>query len=309
MKGWLAVVSALLAVLLTPAAQGAPEITVLLHHPNDGVDPFGFPYSPAGDYFQDRYSSLVADKQRFDFPFFVADGVLPLEKIPDPSIPFESARAAYEQTVAQRLAEETPATLRLASTRTAASALVSVAIEPRAPIEGENLHLLLAITEDPVHFLPPPGLTNGVTEHRFTVRAIVDLGRIDLEESFNVTRAIPLDPSWMQQNLHVAAWLQQSAASPRFDAREVAQATSSPLGSSVVQESKGVLVEMLSATWCEPCLYGDLAVEAVAVAHGSAQPLQTDSGPRYFQGPPSLPVAITAAVLAALVVAVWGGRP
>jgi hypothetical protein len=107
----------------------------------------------------------------------------------------------------------------------------------------------------------------------------------------------------------VAAWLQQDAPSPRFDAREVVQATHVALGASVEQDAKGVLLEMLSATWCKPCLYGDLAIEAVAVAHGAAEPLEpATQGPRYFQAPPSPALALVAAALAGAGLAWWGGR-
>jgi hypothetical protein len=81
----------------------------------------------------------------------------------------------------------------------------------------------------------------------------------------------------------VAAWLQQDAQSPRFDAREVVQATHAPVGERQVQATKGVLAEMLSATWCDPCLYGDAAIEDIAVARGVAQPGEAAPSSRYLQ--------------------------
>lgn len=311
MKGtWtrLALLALGLAGLLTlPAAQAGPQVTVLLHHPNDGVDPFGFDYAQGTDYFAVRYGPLVADKQRFDFPFFVADGVLPIETLPDPDVPFEATRAAYEQAVALRSAEQAPATLHLASTMAAGTLFATLRIEPAAPLAEEDLHLLLAVTEDPVHYQPPPKLTNGITEHRFTVRAVADLGAIDLTGPVNLTRSFSLPESWDREALHVAAWLQQGAGSPRFDAREVVQATSAPAGQAVTQDTKGVLLEMLSATWCKPCLYGDLAAEAVAVDRGAAQPLVAETGPRYFQPPVTPWLAFGLAAVAAVVLAGWGG--
>lgn len=318
----LALLTCILCTTLLAAsgsAQAGPQVTVLLHHPNDGVDPFGFDYAFGSDYFAIRYGPLVADKGRFDFPYFIADGVLPIEKLPDPDVPYAATLSAYDAAVAQRANEATPVTLHLASSITPSntSSLTSAApgsdvvatarIVPIEPIDGEDLHLFLALTEDPVHFQPPPGLTNGVTEHRFTVRAIADLGRVDLGAPSNLTRTFTLDEDWDAQRLHVAAWLQQGAGSPRFDAREVVQATTAPLGESVTQDTKGVLVEMLSATWCDPCLYGDLAVEELAIARGAATPLALDDGPRYFQAP-SLPwLAVAAAALAAAATAWWGG--
>lgn len=293
--------------LLLPSAQAGPQVTVLLHHPNDGVDPFGFDYALGSDYFALRYGPLVADKGRFDFPFFVADGVVPIEKLPDPNIPFESTRVAYDQAVATRATEAAPVTLHLDSTLAAGSLFTRVRVVPVVPLDGEDLHLLVAVTEDPVHYQPPPGLTNGVTEHRFTVRAVADLGAVDLRASSNWTRSFALPESWQSDALHVAAWLQQGAGSPRFDAREVVQATSAPAGQAAMQDSKGVLVEMLSATWCEPCLYGDLAAESVAIARGSAEPLVADTGPRYFQPPATPWLAYGLAAVVAVALAAWGG--
>lgn len=297
---------AALAILLaaTPAAAG-PEVTVLLHHPDDGVDPFGFPYGPGGDYFTTRYAPLVADKQRFDFPFFVADGVLPIEQLPDPNVPVEATRLAYEAATQQRLATATPATLRVATTASDAAALVAIEVVPVAVLE-ESFHVMAALSEDPVHHLPL--LTNGVEDHRFTVRAVVDLGSVDLRTTSNHTHSFPLQDSWQRDRLVVAVWLQKDAPSPRFDAREIVQATHARLGADVVQDSKGVLLEMLSATWCDPCLYGDLALEAVAVAHGAAEPLDLQTGSRYFEAPTQPILTVAFSLLVGLAIAWLGGR-
>lgn len=308
MKGAAAGLLAVLAALAAPAAQAGPEVTLLLHHPNDGVDPFGFPYAGDDAYFFLRYAPLVAETQRFDYPFFVADGVHDLQGPVDASRPFVAARDAYEAAVAQRLALPNAVTLRLQSTFAGPSAMLAVQAEPVSPLDGEHLHLLVALAEDPVHFLPPPGLTNGVEEHRFTLRAVADLGELDLARPANATHTFTLADSWRRDRLVAAAWVQAESPGPRFAAREVVQATHAALGATALQETKGVLAEMLSATWCEPCLYGDLAAEAVAVAHGSARPLEAESGPRYFQAPASpLPTALVALAAAAAVVW-WGGR-
>ncbi len=307
--------AALLAVLAAAAALAAPvaqasgpEVTLLLHHPNDGVDPFGFPYAGDDAYFMLRYAPLVADKQRFDYPFFVADGVHAIEGPVNASRPFAAARDAYSAAVDDRLGEESPATLRLATTMAGPSAVLGVAVEPVAPLAGAHVHLFVALAEDPVHFLPPPGLTNGVEDHRFTLRAVADLGELDLAGASNATHTFTLSDSWARDRLVAAAWLQAESPGTRFAAREVVQATHVVLGGSVVQDSKGVLVEMLSATWCEPCLYGDLAAEAVAVEHGSAEPLDAGAGPRYFQPPASPVLAVLAALLAGVAAAWWGGK-
>lgn len=290
------------------AAPGGPPLTLLLFHPNDGVDPLGFDAGGGSDPFALRYAPLVADKGRFDFPFFVADGVLPIEAIPDPSRPYASALEAYSQAVAAREAEEPAAVLRLASLVAGGQATVQVAVAPRADLAAEDLRLRVALVEDHVEYQPPPGLTNGVTDHRFTVRAYADLGRV--AAAGNLSHSFLLPDSWARERLSVAAWLQQGAPSPRFDAREVAQATSAPLGSEVVQSRKGVLAEMLSATWCDPCLYGDEAAEALAVQAGVAEPSGGGPSWRYLEpsGRVAALVAGSVALGAGVVALAWRAR-
>lgn len=304
-------VAATLALACVPAAQASgPQVTVLLHHPDDGVDPLGFPYAGDADFFTWRYASLVLQKDtpQFDYPFFIADGVVPIEGPVDPSKPYVAALDAYGQAVDDRLREAPPATLRLASVEAGDRASVTVGVEPVVPIDGEDLHLLVALTEDPVHYQPPPKLTNGIVDHRFTVRAVQDLGRVPLASATTWAANLTLADGWQRDRLHVAAWLQQATGSARFPVREVVQATSAPLGEGVVQDGKGVLVEMYSAIWCLPCGPGDLAIEAVAVAHGSAQSLPSGSRARYFEAPGTPALAIAAALAAGLAAAWWGGR-
>jgi hypothetical protein len=307
-----------LALALLPAASaqeaGGPPLTVLIFHPDDGVDPLGVPYA-GSDPFAVRYGALVAHKGRFDFPFFVADGVLPIETIPDPAQPYASALAAYDAAVAARSAEQAPARIALASVRAGGQAVVSVGLDPVEPLPGEGLHLWVAVVEDHVHYQPPPGLTNGVTDHRFTVRAVADLGVQDLSGPANATHTFELADGWRADQLSVAAWLQQDAPSPRFDAREVVQATHAPLGGRALQETKGVLAEMLSATWCDPCLYGDKAMEDLAVARGVARPGGLEPESRYLDlGPGDLAPIAAAGLAGVLLVAAarWPagrGRP
>jgi hypothetical protein len=300
---WAALLVASVA-LLPSAVADEPEgvgLTVLLFHPDDGVDPLGIAYQ-GSDPFAVRYSPLVAEKGRFDFPFFVADGVLPIESIPDPAQPYASARSAYDQAIAARMPEEAPVALTLRSLVAGRQVVASVSIQPQAQLAGEDLHLWLAVAEDHVEYQPPPGLTNGVTDHRFTVRAVRDLGTVDLSGPLNLTATFALDDAWQRSELSIAAWLQQDAPSPRFDAREVVQATHAPLGATQVQTVKGVLAEMLSATWCDPCLYGDKAIEDIAVVRGIAEPGEPEPTSRYLEWATrdGLPVGLAAAAGLAL---------
>jgi len=134
-----------------------------------------------------------------------------------------------------------------------------------------------------------------------------DLGTVDFSSSAaaNLSATFPIDDGWQRSELSVAAWLQQDAPSPRFDAREVVQATHAPLGGRQVQAVKGVLAEMLSATWCDPCLYGDAAIEAVAVERGIAQPGEPAPSSRYleFAARDGAAIAVAAAAGVALALA------
>lgn len=289
-------------------AAAGPAATVILHHPHpDDADPFGFPFGGA-DSFTARHGHLEADTGRFDYPYFVADGVLPIAGLPDSSEPYVSTLEAYGLAVAERAAEEAPVALRLSSEIRDGTLALSLRIEPGTALPGEHLHAWGAVLEDPVRYRAPAGLTNGVTDHRFTLRALADLGPLDLS---NGTAA---DVSWLAalgewslDRLVVAAWVEQSAPSPRFDAHEVVQATHAPAGASVHQDSKGVLVEVLSATWCEPCLYGDLAAEDLAVSLGSAEPLR-EPRTRYLEGPARPWLTIPLSLAAGVAVAAWARR-
>jgi hypothetical protein len=165
------------------------------------------------------------------------------------------------------------------------------------------LRLYAALVEDPVHFEAPPEFSNGITEHRFTVRGFAMIGEVDLSSETRGAHAFALTADWQRDRLLVAVWL-QAGLEPlgRFASREVVQATHAVVGDEVLQEAKGVLAEMYSATWCEPCLYGDLAMEEVAISLGGAAPLDLDAGPRYFRPPPSWSLVALAAICAGVAV-------
>lgn len=258
-------------------------VTVLLFHPNDGVDPLGFPYA-GSDPFTARYGPFADEDGRFAYPFFVADGAIPIAGIPDPNRPYDSARQAYADAVRSRTAEQSPVTLQVASTLTEGALLIAAQVIPGTSLEGEDLHVWFAIAEDPVHYQPPAGLTNGIVDHRFTVRAIWQGPRLDFATEAPRAEWTQPTANWNRERLIVAAWVQQGTPSSRFDAHEIVQATHAPAGQSVSQTSKGVLMEVLSATWCDPCLYGDLAAESLAIELGSAQALEP-TRTRYFEWP------------------------
>jgi len=311
------VLAALLVAAAMPAlppatAQGTTgsQVVVLVHHPLDHVDPFGVPFGGA-DTFASRYQAFSAGGT-FAFPTFVADGVLPVSSLPDPNVPYAATLANYTALVDRRLALESPVTLRVQGALGGDDVRVQAEADPVAPLSDLQhpgaLHLWVAVAEDFIHFQPDARVSNGVTEHRFTVRALSDLGGVDLANGTPALRAasVPLGGGWQPDHLVAAAWLAADGPFQRFAAGEVLQAAWAHVGApAVTQATKGVLVELYSATWCAPCLYGDLAVEQLAVQRGGAPTAVT--GPtswRYLVAPDHPGLAVTAAVLAVAAIVV-----
>lgn len=291
----------LLALTLAAApavALPAAPVVPLIHHPLDQVDPFGVPFAGA-DTFSARYRAVAAQTGRFDFPLWLADGRDPIQQLPDPARPYEGTLEAYQAAVAARAGVMAPVSLALTATANDGNAEVELSATPRGDLDlqGSTVRLFVAVTEDAIHFQPPPEISNGLTDHRFVVRRLLDAGPVNLTAT-DRTFTLPLDASWQRDRLAVAAWLQAGPTEGRFKPSEVLQAVSAPLdGIARVQEGRGVLLELYSATWCDPCLYGDLALEAIVVQAGAAEPLEPVRT-RYWLAPDQ-PVLVLAASLAA----------
>lgn len=309
---------ALVVLAAAAAGQNDPEVrdgstlVVLMYHPYpDTADPLGFPYQGAGlngtGYFQQKYAALDTDSNGFSYPMTVVDGILPIEGLPDPARPYQGTYEVYQAALTRRLGEEAPAALEVRTQLVGDRVLVAAQVEPAGPMPGESLVAWMALVEDNVDYAPPPAVSNGVTNHRFTVRSIADLGVLDLAEGAPVqlTAAFPLQAGWQRDQLHVALWLQQGASyGSRFDANEVAQATLHPINGDVVtrQTAKAVLIETLTATWCQTCLYGDKVLEDLAKEHGYAAAVEAGSA-GYWQRPTQwwlLGVSVAAAAALAL---------
>ncbi len=319
MRGWF-----LVALLLVPLVLAQPQgtiregsaVSVLVYHPNDGVDALGFPFRAEKDAFFVRHGSEPLFADTVAFPGFMADGVIPFEGLPEGDDALASTVALYEDAVQFRLQEETPISFRIATVGAGIHWNASVAVGTDTPLPEADLRLWVALVEDPVHYRPPSGLTNGIFDHPFTVRAVEQHGIVEpLPGQPEVrTISVTLASDWDPNRMHVVAWVEQGGVdTARFDAGEVVQSTSHPLTSDIatIQLDRGVLLEVYSATWCEPCLVGDLAIEEVAARHG----LQPNRGPveeglLYYQPPESIlvfVVAIAAGIGLALV-KLPGGR-
>ncbi len=297
--------------------EAAPGLTVLLYHPfPDAADPLGFPFPQNGsrDAFATRYSHFLESDAGFPYPYVVMDGLLPVAGLPDPQRPYASAYEAYEKAIRERAKAEAPATLEVASVLSDDALTVGIRVAPVAPLDRASLRLWAAVVEDHVFYKPPPALSNGVFGHRFTVRALADLGPVDVAEGApsEWVRPFPLDAGWSQGSLFIAVWLQQEPVEGRFESHEVVQSALHPVGGpATVQSGRGVLLEMYTATWCDTCLYGDQAASDLADLYGvpNRAPAAASSG--YWKAPVrpwlAASTSLASAGLAVLLVRRGGG--
>ncbi len=270
-----------------PEVREGTDLVVLIHHPYpDAADPMGFPYTGAGfngtGYYQQKYAAFDPEQDGFAYPHLTVDGILPVEGLPDPKIPYQATYDSYQAALSRRLTEQPAAILEIRTQTAADQVLVAAQVLPAGPMPGEHLEAWMALVEDNVHYVAPPAVSNGVMNHRFTVRSITNLGALDLGQgsAAQLTASFRLEPEWQRDQLQVAFWVQQGASyGTRFDANEVVQATVHPANVDVVtrQTIKAVLMEGLSATWCQTCLYGDKVLEDLAQQHGYAAPAKPQS--------------------------------
>ncbi len=283
-----------------------PPAVFLIHHPgNDATDPFG----SEPDIFAEAYAGTASTAGAFDYPTFVVDGVLPVRAIPNDKAPMDSVLAAYATALHDRGLTETPVALHLLTQTDAAreNVAINLAVEPTGELQriGEQeLQAWIVVAEDNIHYKPPAPVSNGIENHRFTVRAHRMAGNLtdDGHGAFQVT--IPLEASWDAQQVHIVAWIQADGQGGRFQPHEVVQAVQADLDDASTSATKVVLAQLYSATWCPPCLFGDLAVEELAIRSGAAQP-----APGRREGyVTQVPLLATIGALAGAGLATWATR-
>ncbi len=293
-----------------------PDVVMLVHHPHpDDADILGVPFlkdcSRACDAFAARHGGQAAFRDGVDFPGFVADGQIVHEGLPPGG--FDATLQLYDDAVRERLAIETPVSITIGTRVVEAEVRTSIWVGSEQDL-GDGLVLWVAFVEDPVHYEPPPGLSNGVVDHPFTVRAVERIGAVEPTGEDRVDLVLPLDDDWDRARLRLAAWVEQDrGALGTFAPGEVVQAASHPVLSSGLtrQSERAVLVEAYSATWCDPCLIGDEALEELAELHGLATGRSLSDQRSYLQRP-DMPPLLLAAIAAAGGVAIGfvrlGGR-
>lgn len=292
----------LVLLLLLPTAMAGPSLSLLVHHPYpDASDPFGSPYQDGVGYYQWRYGFLDEDRNGFDFPHMVMDGVLPVEGLPDGG-PFIGTNASYRSAYETRANVEAPVHLVL-STSNEENFTIQLQIDPVTPLD-ETVQVWFALAEDNI-FFDAGRLGNGVTNHRMTVAEVLDAGPISLLEPQTITLTRPALPT--VEEWYIVAWLQEDADVLQFDANEVIQATTHPLRQTTptIQDTKGVLMQLYSATWCDTCLFGDLVAENMLHEYGPAT--SEAEATSYLNDVPVVWVGLAAIAGAALVLA-WPMR-
>lgn len=298
-----------------PNARAGPDVVIVVHHPfPDDADPLGIPFGAdcriSCDAFVVRHGATEPFRDGIAFPGFIVDGLVSMESLVDGSS-FDGTLQAYEAAYQQRAGQDTPVTLRVASRIVDDEARISWWASSNSPLGG-GLRAWAALVEDPVHYQPPPALSNGVFEHPFTLRHIQSLGAVNittLEQQNSIV--IPLKSAWETDNLRLAIWVEQDrSALGSFAPGEVIQAVSHPLSSTQMtrQVSRAVLVEAYSASWCQPCLIGDEALEELADAHGLPTGRAfADNSISYLRAP-RMPVAVVAVLAVVGAVVLGYGR-
>lgn len=277
------------------AARNEVGLSLLEYHPYpDDRDPLGVPASNTSEGPRDRMAAYYGATW---FPTARVDGVL--ESANEPGGTVDDPLATYRGLVEDRAGRGSPATLVVDGRLGAEAAQVNVTLRPRTDVASSRVVLRMVLFEDDVTYAG----ANGVRDHPFTVRAVDAAGPVPVEPG-QVTRSIrriPLDASWDRANLGAVAFLQNEDDRQSLEAREVLQSATYRFDQPgpTVQRSKAPLLELYTATWCEPCAPADAAVRTLARTHGAAPPGAADAS--YLV--PADPTRLALGVLAGLVLA------
>lgn len=276
------------------ASDGVVLVPIAIHPYPDAADPLGFPYFEADgrgiDYFEYYYGRYDEDRNGFDFPSTIFDGVKFIEGAPGGD--YEPTLAAYRDAFHARAEVDSPITLTVESETIENGVRVHVVAQSAERLSERRLALAWAIIEDDVYYRPPPALSNGVFVHRFTAREVAPRPPAYLDfsnsTSADATFDVLLAEEWAASRSYAAVWVQNEAdVGSRFAFQEVVQATLHKLDSTeaTVQERRGVLMVMFTATWCAACLFGDSAMNKLAADEGLASTAYKESPFKYLRDP------------------------
>jgi cytochrome c-type biogenesis protein CcmF len=257
----------------------ARGLHVLVYHPypDPQGDPWGFPErernGTAVGYMEGAYGA-------YWYPTTVIDG---FERV-EGATSFLETFNTYSDLYLERAVQDSPFRLFVHGALADSDADVTVKAQAKGALPSGAIDLRVVLFEDEVRFEGG----NGVDTHRFVVRAVLHDGPLAFNETGAADAALQaaLDPTWDRTHLGVVASLHnRDVSSAHYRPDEVYQATTYRFGQvgPTIQDRRGVLLETLSGTWCDACVYGDGAVDELANEYGIASSAALRAGTNYLR--------------------------
>lgn len=246
----------------SPEDLNARSLNILAYHPYPDVqgDPFGVPY---GERNGTNVGFMEATYASYWFPTAVTDGT----RLVEGATQFLDTYNAYEADYKARLQHDSPFRVAVDGMVMGDQASYSVNVQTKDKAPSRNLTLRIVLFEDEI----PYDGGNGVKSHRFTVRQILKETPItSAETAWDVEGAFMVEPDWDAARLGLVAAIVNGEPTANLEPREVVQAASYRFDQQgpTIQYSKGVLLEVYTASWCAACIYGDAAIDELANAYG-----------------------------------------
>lgn len=307
--------TAALALLLAPLASasfheaGLPDagaqdlharrLHVLAYHPfPDARDSWGFPGLELN---RSDVGYMEAAYGAYWYPTGVLDG----ERVLEGATEFRTTYVGLEEALARRAEIDAPVRLAMMGSLRGDNATLDVAVRAKQELPIQDATLRIVLYEDEIRFKGD----NGVQDHRFTVRAVQTF-RVPLrsDADYRVSVDFAVNASWDRSHLGVVASVHNTAlAALGLRPGEVLQATTYEFSQDgpTIQHSRGVLLEVLTATWCDACIYGDAAVDELANTYGIASSRALSQSHVYARAFPPFAVAVGALVASLAGVAIY----
>lgn len=227
----------------------ASKFTLLEYHPYpDNEDPFGTSKT------SNRMSNYYGANS---FPTTKFDGII------DESGGYDGIYDKYKNHIESGLQNESKIEIQIDGEINEDSGEVNTIISTNENLLKSTLIARLMVYEDHIYFEG----SNGVTDHRFVVREVLEEKEIILNQSnVEINRVFQVSDDWNISRMGVIVFV-QSEGEKTLDStiaiKEVLQSAAFNFTNSepTIQSSKAVLAEMYTATWCPPCAYADDAFD------------------------------------------------
>lgn len=301
----LLLIPALSATHQLPEDVNAVDLNVLVWHPypDEQGDPWGFPLVTVNGTQMDWMAGYHG---AFFYPTAVFDGVTVFERPPtgEGGGAFQETYQNYRRAAEERLKQPSPVRVRIEAGVAGGQLVTNVSLRFDGLVQESGLFARIVLYEDDVGY----NGGNGVTNHRFVVRDQRRHDELAVGSESAFVDAFMLQGAWRREALGVVVIVQNGAEDSRvFKHKEILQAATWTVltGAPTVQASKGPLLELYSATWCEACVYGDAAADTLANEMGIVSAKLSDRGFEYLRPVPvlGLLVALAAGAAAAFLLA------